>query len=193
VASSRRGQRLGSRGGRTRVVRVAGAALLLSGAGLTITGVANAATAPALAPGFVIGGPLDGAGGLLGTPSSGATAAPTGAVTGGSTGGAGGGVTLVSPTDPIPGVTASGTTAPPTNVAAPVGGSPSGAPSGSASGTASGRAAPSGGMTQPPARQTLAETGMDRGVPWVLTGALTLVVGGLVLRFGPRGAPVAAH
>jgi LPXTG-motif cell wall-anchored protein len=183
VASLRRGHRKKGAGIRSRGVRVATAALALSGAGLTITGVANAVTAPSLAPGKVIDGPLDVPGAYADVPTGDPAADPTtdpAAPTTvpadpGSTAPSDPGTSAAAPTTPAdPGTTAPGTG----------GGSPSTGP------TATGGSSGSGVLVQAPARQTLAETGNDDSVPFLLAGGFTLLAGGLVFRFGPRtGAP----
>lgn len=174
----------------SRTVRVAAAALALSGAGLMITGVANAVTAPGLAPERIIGGPQE----AVQLPSAGSSSDPAG------TDPAPTGDPVTDPTsvpatvptkDPLPPVSA---TATPSSPAASV---PAAKPSGRGSGTpAAGSGATrtagtarSGGstMSQAPAVQTLAETG-NSGVGYLVGGGVTLLAGGLVFRFGPRTA-----
>jgi hypothetical protein len=193
VAIARRGHRKRSGGIRSRAVRVAAAALALSGTGLMVTGVANAVTAPALAPGKVIDGPQVGSGGLalpslpLLTVSDSASASTAGGDSSSPSAAAGG-----SPsTGAAPGASrsASAPAAPVVPSTVPSGGV---APSGAASGSASGAVPapqPSATMSQPAARQVLAETGADRSIPWLFSGGVTLFAGGLVFRFGPRTAP----
>ncbi|MHA6760346.1 LPXTG cell wall anchor domain-containing protein [Streptacidiphilus sp. PAMC 29251] len=178
-------------------MRVAAAALALSGAGLMITGVANAVTAPALAPGKIVNGPLDVPGAYAEVPTATDSAAasdpvtdPTGTdpATDPSTAPADPGST--APADPGTSTPADPTTtgpADPTTGSAPVTATPGATRT---SGTAAGGGQTGGsGMTQAPARQTLAETGADdSSVPFLLAGGFTLLAGGLVFRFGPRTA-----
>ncbi|MEZ0094329.1 LPXTG cell wall anchor domain-containing protein [Streptacidiphilus sp. EB129] len=161
---------------------------MLSGAGLMVAGVASAVTVPEAAPGIVVDGPQDGAGGLLGgvgAATPGGAASPSDTPTGS---GAGTDTTVTQ----VP--TAGGKPSAPTDglvpPQSPAGAAP-GTPGGStatANPTAAAQPTTGGGMTQPKARQTLAETGTDRSLPWLLVGGATLVAGGLVFRFGPRGA-----
>jgi LPXTG-motif cell wall-anchored protein len=163
-------------------VRVATAALALSGAGLMITGVANAVTAPALAPGKIINGPLDVPGAYdTGTADPGAgTTAPADPV-------------ADPTTDPVTDPTTAGTTVPATDPAtgpatATGGATSTAAATGAAPATTGGGSGGGTGMVQAAPRQTLAETGSDNSVPFLLAGGFTLLAGGLVFRFGPRTA-----
>ena len=191
MAIVRRGHRKRGTGIRSRSVRVATAALALSGAGLMITGVANAVTAPSLAPGKIIDGPLD-LPGAYADPSD-STAADGSSTDPGTPTTAPADPGSSAPDDPT-GTPADPTTAPdptttPTRTApAPSGGpSATGAPAATGGGTG-GSGGDGGTMVQAPARQTLAETGSDDSVPYLLAGGFTLLAGGLVFRFGPRTA-----
>ena len=182
MAMARRGHRKKYTGIRSRGVRVATAALALTGTGLLVGGVASAATTPTLVQSKVIGGPLGGAVTLgptatdtatasdEATPATAASAAPTASATG----------TAASS------VVGSSSTATATSSA-----TASATPSASGSGSsAAGGGSSGGGASAPQPRQTLAETGTDQSAPLLFAGGLTLLAGGLVFRFGPRtGTP----
>ena len=201
----RNGHRRKPGGIRSRAARVAGAALVLAGAGLTVTGVAEAVSVPGVSPNQL----------ALPLPTGTYAGSDTGATTGTATGTPTDASTdpgTASATDPATG--ASGPTAPPTGIApastataTPTGPAPTGTASASATApatdssasTASATAAgPAGGpqtpvATQPQPRQSLAETGTDQSVPWLLAGGATLVAGGALFRFGPRRTPSRGH
>ena len=183
-------------------MRVAAAALALSGTGLLVTGVAQAVTT--VAPTQIVGGPDNSAVGVsvsvsagdssAADPTDGATAttsatgdpdgtatgtaAPTGTAT--ATGGATGSATATA--GPTSSTAAGGATA------APSGSATAAAPSSAATTTAP---APASLVASAP-RQSLAETGTGDSVPWMLAGGVTMLAGGLVFRFGPRSVPQGA-
>ncbi|MFC1419271.1 LPXTG cell wall anchor domain-containing protein [Streptacidiphilus cavernicola] len=173
-------------------MRVAAAALALSGAGLMVTGVANAVTAPSLAPGKVINGPLDLPGDEADVPTSTPTSTPTGDAAPDTTAPADTGSTTDPAADPtsVPATTVTPGDDP--SGSATAGGSATGTPTATGDTAAGGATGATGGdggtMAQPTARQTLAETGSDHSVPYLLAGGFTLLAGGLVFRFGPRTA-----
>ena len=176
MAMARRGHRKKYTGIRSRGVRVATAALALTGTGLLVGGVASAATTPTLVQSKVIGGPLGGAVTLGPTATDTATASDeaTPATAASATG------TAASS------VVGSSSTATATSTA-----TASATPSASGrSSSAAGSGSSGGGASAPQPRQTLAETGTDQSAPLLFAGGLTLLAGGLVFRFGPRtGTP----
>ncbi len=183
-------------------MRVAAAALALSGSGLLVTGVAQAVTT--MAPTQIVGGPDNVGVGVTVSVSAGDSSAaenPTDGATAGASGTGGpDGTGSAAPTDTASdSATASATGGPTaTATAAPssAGGGATAAPSGSASATAPAAAAATGpaaaSLVASAPRQSLAETGTDDSVPWMLAGAATMLAGGLVFRFGPRSTPQAA-
>lgn len=176
MAMARRGHRKKYTGIRSRGVRVATAALALTGTGLLVGGVASAATTPTLVQSKVIDGPLGGAVTLDPTATDTATASDeaTPATAASATG------TAASS------VVGSSSTATATSTA-----TASATPSASGrSSSAAGSGSSGGGASAPQPRQTLAETGTDQSAPLLFAGGLTLLAGGLVFRFGPRtGTP----
>ncbi|SEL61905.1 LPXTG cell wall anchor domain-containing protein [Streptacidiphilus jiangxiensis] len=178
-------------------IRIAGIALALAGAGLSVAGVASAKVVdgpndnqnvlPSDTPGVsvsvgLVGGDSGSGGdsgnggdsGSSGAPSDSATPTQSTAPTQG--------------TAPTQSSTASATAS-----AGPTGGATaSAAPSTGGTGGTGGGA---GGvaMTQAPARTQLAETGSSENTPMILAGGLTFVLGGLVFRFGPRAASSRKH
>jgi LPXTG-motif cell wall-anchored protein len=187
---ARRGHRKNYTGIRSRGVRVATAALALSGTGLLVSGVASAATTPALVQSKVVDGPQGSLAALDPTVTI-SIAAETATASDEATA-----------TDPSANSTAAstataGATATGTAASSDVGNSStatataSATPSASGSGSgAAGSGSPGGGTGAPQPRQTLAETGTDESAPLLFAGGLTLLAGGLVFRFGPRtGTP----
>jgi LPXTG-motif cell wall-anchored protein len=187
---ARRGHRKNYTGIRSRGVRVATAALALSGTGLLVSGVASAATTPALVQSKVVDGPQGSLAALDPTVTI-SIAAETATASDEATA-----------TDPSANSTAAstataGATATGTAASSAVGNSStatataSATPSASGSGSgAAGSGSPGGGTGAPQPRQTLAETGTDESAPLLFAGGLTLLAGGLVFRFGPRtGTP----
>lgn len=190
MAMARRGHRKNYTGIRSRGVRVATAALALSGTGLLVSGVASAATTPALVQSKVVDGPQGSLAALDPTVTI-SIAAETATASDEATA-----------TDPSANSTAAstataGATATGTAASSAVGNSStatataSATPSASGSGSgAAGSGSPGGGTGAPQPRQTLAETGTDESAPLLFAGGLTLLAGGLVFRFGPRtGTP----
>lgn len=177
---------------------------MLSGAGLTVTGVAEAVSVPGVSPNqsFVdVPQSTDSASDPASTAPGGAASDPAAGPTDTDTAGAppsgGAGDSAPPPSTPP---TASGTPSggTPSATASATGSATAGAPATGA--TASATAAPTtaGGaptapVTQPQPRQTLAETGTDQSTPWLLSGSATLIAGGLVFRFGPRRTPRRSH
>jgi LPXTG-motif cell wall-anchored protein len=187
---ARRGHRKNYTGIRSRGVRVATAALALSGTGLLVSGVASAATTPALVQSKVVDGPQGSLAALDPTVTI-SIAAETATASDEATA-----------TDPSANSTAAstataGATATGTAASSDVGNSStatataSATPSASGSGSgAAGSGSSGGGTGAPQPRQTLAETGTDESAPLLFAGGLTLLAGGLVFRFGPRtGTP----
>jgi LPXTG-motif cell wall-anchored protein len=187
---ARRGHRKNYTGIRSRGVRVATAALALSGTGLLVSGVASAATTPALVQSKVVDGPQGSLAALDPTVTI-SIAAETATASDEATA-----------TDPSANSTAAstataGATATGTAASSAVGNSStatataSATPSASGSGSgAAGSGSSGGGTGAPQPRQTLAETGTDESAPLLFAGGLTLLAGGLVFRFGPRtGTP----
>lgn len=190
MAMARRGHRKNYTGIRSRGVRVATAALALSGTGLLVSGVASAATTPALVQSKVVDGPQGSLAALDPTVTI-SIAAETATASDEATA-----------TDPSANSTAAstataGATATGTAASSAVGNSStatataSATPSASGSGSgAAGSGSSGGGTGAPQPRQTLAETGTDESAPLLFAGGLTLLAGGLVFRFGPRtGTP----
>lgn len=190
MAMARRGHRKNYTGIRSRGVRVATAALALSGTGLLVSGVASAATTPALVQSKVVDGPQGSLAALDPTVTI-SIAAETATASDEATA-----------TDPSANSTAAstataGATATGTAASSDVGNSStatataSATPSASGSGSgAAGSGSSGGGTGAPQPRQTLAETGTDESAPLLFAGGLTLLAGGLVFRFGPRtGTP----
>ncbi|WP_370129445.1 LPXTG cell wall anchor domain-containing protein [Streptacidiphilus sp. EB103A] len=168
-------------------MRVATAALALTGTGLLVGGVASAATTPTLVQSKVIDGPQSSAVGLdpsLTDPTvtDSATASDGATATGPS-------ANATAASSATAAATATGT------AAAVVGGSATATASASAtrsasSSSAAGSGSSGGGTSAPQPRQMLAETGTDQSAPLLFAGGLTLLAGGLVFRFGPRtGTP----
>ena len=179
---------------------MAGAALVLAGAGLTVTGVAEAVSVPGVSPNqTVVDGPQ----------SADSTAtATTGTPTGDPTDTGSPSDPATTPSDPGTGTATSGSGTPSASTPAGTASTPSGAtssapaPGGSASApgtpsTTTAPTAPGGAQTavaaQPQPRQSLAETGTDQSVPWLLSGSATLIAGGALFRFGPRRTPRRTH
>jgi len=195
----RNGHRRKPGGIRSRAARVGGAALVLAGAALTVTGVAEAVSVPGVSPNQLVVPQST----STSTDTATATDTPTGTPTDPGTGTATATSTATGGSAPATPPTGTATAAPssaaPTSTGTSGGGAGTGAPtSAPASAPASAAAtppqgAPTAGITQPQPRQSLAETGTDQSVPWLLSGSATLIAGGALFRFGPRRTPRRTH
>lgn len=189
MAMARRGHRMKYTGIRSRGVRVATAALALTGTGLLVGGVASAATTPTLVQSKVIGGPL-GVVVALDPTATDATATDTATASDGATAAS---MATATATASATGTAASSVVGSSSTSTATSTAAASATPSASSSGRGSsavGSGSSGGGASAPQPRQTLAETGTDQSAPLLFAGGLTLLAGGLVFRFGPRtGTP----